>query len=356
MKIKTLIFSLLILASVAAVGFWLSNRDTGKPEISSRVGKKLVDPELLANISEIVLQSIADDKTVYIKKDGKGTWVLPDYYLLPVEFSKLDSFISSLLKADILRFVTRTKERMERLEFSKHKIVLKSNEETVWSMDTGKRGQSGGLFVRFNDEAEAYLADLTSYFDSNVDNWPEKRMLLFQSSDVAALYFEFPNSEPGFIIKRETAESEFTAEGLMENEKLNESAITSFISTLSSARYTEVHELDDPDAIAAKDNTHAIKFELFNDKTYSLNVGRRPAEIADAVESDNSELSDNESEDEVEPEEPEPGPVFIFFESSDPNDRLNSIMQRVSLSYSNYVFNQVPESREKFIEATPPSL
>ena len=355
MKIKTLIFSLLILAAVAAVGYWLSNRDTGKTEISSKVGEKLVDPELLTDITKIVLQSIDDDKTVHIKKDEKGTWILPDYYLLPVEFSKLDNFISSLLKADILRFVTRKKDRMERLEFSKHKIVLKTNEETVWSMETGKRGQSGGLYVRFNDEADAYLADLTSYFDSNVDNWPEKRMLLFQSSDVAALYFEFSNSEPGFKIERETAESEFTAEGLMENEKLNESAITSFISTLSSARYTKVHELDDPDAIAAKEHTHSIKIELFNGKTYNLHVGRRPAEIADAVESDNSELSDNETEIEEEPEEQEPGPVFIFFESSDPNDRLNSIMQRVSLSYSNYVFNQVPESREKFIEATPPS-
>ncbi len=355
MKIRTLIFSLLILAAVAAVGYWLSNRDTGKPEINSKVGKKLVYPELLANITEIVLQSITDDKTVHIKKDDKGTWILPDYYLLPVEFSKLDGFISSLHKADILRLVTRKKERIDRLEFSKHKIVLKANEETVWLMETGKRGQSGGLFVRFNDEAEAYLADLTSYFDSNVDNWPEKRMLLFQSSDVAALYFEFKNSDPGFIIKRETVESEFTAEGLTENEKLNESAITSFISTLTSARYTKVHELDDPDAIVAKDHTHSVNFELFNGKTYSLHVGRRPANILDEVESENSELSDNESENEEEPEEPEPGPVFIFFESSDPDDRLNSIMQRISLSYSNYVFNQVPESREKFIESPPPS-
>jgi len=355
MKIRTLIFPLLILAAVAAVGYWLSNRDPEKPEISSKVSEKLVDPELLENITEIVLQSIADDKTVHIKKDDKGTWILPDYYLLPVEFSKLDNFISSLLKADILRFVTRNKNRMERLEFSKHKIVMKATGESIWSMETGKRGQSGGLFVRFNDEAEAYLADLTSYFDSNVDNWPEKRMLLFQSSDVTALYFDFPNSEPDFIIKRGTVESKFTAEGLMENEKLDESSITSFISTLSSARYTKVHDLDDPDAIAAKDHTHSIKFELFNGKTYSLHIGRRPADILDGVENENPDLNDNESEVKEGLEEPEPGPVFIFFESTDPNDRLNSIMQRVSLSYSNYVFNQVPKSREKFIEATPSS-
>jgi len=353
MKIKTLIFSLLILTVIAAVGYWLSNRDSDKSEMGSKVGEKLVDAAFLTDITEIVLQDITDEKTVHMVKDDKGTWILPDYYFLPIEFSKLDSFISSLLKADILRLVTRKKERMERLEFSKHKIVLKANEQTVWSMDTGKRGQSGGLFVRFNDEAEAYLADLTSYFDNNVDNWPEKRMLTFQSSEVAALYFDFPNSEPDFKIKRETAESEFTADGLAENEKLDDSAITSFISTLTSARFTKVHELNDPDAIAARDHTSAITFELFNGKTYSLHVGRRPAEILDAVKSEISELSDNESVDEVEPEEPEPGPVFIFFESSDPKDRLNTIMQTVSLSYSNYVFNQVPESREKFIESPP---
>ena len=87
----------------------------------------------------------------------------------------------------------------------------------------------------------------------------------------------------------------------------------------------------------------------------TANVGRRPADILDGVENENPDLNDNESEIEEELEEPEPGPVFIFFESTDPNDRLNSIMQRVSLSYSNYVFNQVPKSREKFIEATPSS-
>ena len=354
-KLKPLIFSLLILAVISVAGYWLFHREVGKSAIRSKVGEKLINAELLTNITDIVLRNITDNKTVNFQKDEEGIWILPDYYSLPVEFSKLEKLISSLHNADILRFVTRKQERIERLEFSKHQIVMKANEEKVWSMETGKRGQSGGLFVRFNDEAEAYLADLSSYFDSNVDNWPEKRMLPFQSKDVAALSIEFPNNESSFKVNRETAESEYTTEGLIENEKLKESEITSFISTITSARYSKIRELNDSDAIAARDNTRLIIFELFNGKKYSLHIGRRPSEKLNEVKGEISELSDNESENEEEPEMSEPGPVFIFFESSDPNDRLNEIMQTVSLSYSDYVFNQVPESREKFIESSPPS-
>ena len=163
-----------------------------------------IEAEYLTGITDIILENITDEKKVHIVKNDKGIWVLPGYYFLPVEFSKLDNFISSLLKADILRYVTSKKERIERLEFSKHKIILKVNEETVWSIETGKRGQSGGLFIQFNNEADVYLVDITSYFDSNVDNWPEKQMLPFKPSDVATLSIDFYNQEHGFKVKRET--------------------------------------------------------------------------------------------------------------------------------------------------------
>lgn len=355
MKIKTLSFSLLILVIIAVVGYWLSERDTGNHETGNIVGNKLIQPESLAKITKIVLQDIAGDKTVLFQKNENGVWILPDYHRLPVEFSKLEDFISSLLNANILRFVTNNKERMERLEFTKHHIVIKANEDTVWSMETGKSGQSGGLFVRFNEGEEAYLSDLTAYFDSNVDNWPEKRMLTFQPTDVAACFLEFPNGESSIKIIRESPESEFTAEGLNENEKLNEEEITRFINTITSARYTNVHELNDPDVMAARDNSRSIDFELFSGKKYNLLIGRRSAEVINAVESNSSDSNDNGLEDEEEPETSEPGPVFIFIENSDPKDQLNEIMQRISFSYSNYVYNQVPESLEKLIESVTPS-
>ena len=352
MKIQTLILSILILSIIALVSYWLSKSDTNKTELNTKVGEKLLNAEYLTGITDIILENITDEKKVHIVKNDKGTWVLPGYYFLPVEFSKLDNFISSLLKADILRYVTSKKERIERLEFSKHKIILKVNEETVWSIETGKRGQSGGLFIQFNNEADVYLVDITSYFDSNVDNWPEKQMLPFKPSDVATLSIDFSNHEHGFKVKRETAESDFLSDGLAENEILDYSSITRFMSTLINARFTKVYELNNPDAITAKDHSHLITFELFNGKIYNLRVGRRPIEISTKSENEIHKMDNNESKDEEELEEPKPGPVFIFFECSDPKDNLNAIMKNVSLSYSNYVFTQIPESRDKFIESS----
>lgn len=357
MKLKPLIISFLILAVITAAGYWLNRRDNHKIDDESKVGENLIKAELLTNITEIILRNISDDKTVTLQKDEKGIWILPDFYSLPVEFSKLDNFINSLLEADILRLVTRKKERMDKLEFNNHQIVLKANAETVWTVITGKRGQSGGIFVRMNDEDEAYLANLSSYFDSNVDNWPEKKMLPFQSKDVASLSLEYPGRDSPLTLKRDTAEGEFSSADLLENESLDDSEITRFISTLSSSRYNKIYERDDPETIAARENTRIVSFELFNGTKYTLHIGRRLSEKLNEVESETIESNDTETDfesetgEEAEPEMTEPGPVFIFFEISDPNDRLNDIMQRVSLSYSDYVYNQITESRDKFVKS-----
>ena len=63
------------------------------------------------------------------------------------------------------------------------------------------------------------------------------------------------------------------------------------------------------------------------------------------VEKEEEEKGDEDKE------EPKPGPVFIFFKSSDPEDSLNRIMPEVALVYSDYTFNQLPDSREKLVEA-----
>ena len=47
----------------------------------------------------------------------------------------------------------------------------------------------------------------------------------------------------------------------------------------------------------------------------------------------------------------EPGPVFFFYSTVNPQSRLNGLMERVSLTYSSYTFDQINKSIEKLVEA-----
>ena len=49
-----------------------------------------------------------------------------------------------------------------------------------------------------------------------------------------------------------------------------------------------------------------------------------------------------------------PGPVYIFYECSDPDNRINKIMKLAAFSYSNYLYSQLPESQEDLIETVNP--
>ena len=86
MKIQTLILSILILSIIALVSYWLSKSDTNKTELNTKVGEKLLNAEYLTGITDIILENITDEKKVHIVKNDKGTWVLPGYYFLHVEF------------------------------------------------------------------------------------------------------------------------------------------------------------------------------------------------------------------------------------------------------------------------------
>ena len=377
MKLKPLITILAVICLVMVAALWWTRPREKEQDSGDLTGRKLLSAEILQQAVRIELSDSVDDEVVVLEKVASGEWILPDYHGFKADFSKLETITKNLLQADVTRFVTRNPERIERLELGKNRIVVgKAEGDPLWILEIGKRGSSGGTFVRVDEGEDTYLASLTVFIDSTLRNWPDKKLLPFTADDVSGTSVEFPGTGGTLAFKRTSATEAFVLTEPREDKMANDEELKQLLNSLVNARFLDVKELDDPDAADARDHARTLEFKLFNGDSYSLIAGRRPALPVAPVDVEESAESETPSEVEVdaesseeagddaaeEPEEPEmtdPGPVFFFYRSSNPNHRINRIMENVSLTFSSYTFERIPESvedllKEKEVGEAPP--
>ena len=368
MKFQRILVAVLLLALIVVIGKWLQRPTEQRRE--GRVGEMLVSHQIVESARQIHLSDPSEEETVTLVKGPENAWILPDYHSFEVDFSKLESLIRSLLEAKVDREVTKDPERLKRLELGKNRIEFKSSDtESLLIIETGKRSPSGGTFIKFDGDDSAYLSDLSLYLDTNESNWPRKKMLSFTPSEVARLHI---GGTEGALaarrIHRESADTPFTSDELDENWQINDSEVKNLLRTLINARFSKVAEKDDPDVSAALAHAREFELSLFSGGSYSLSIGQRPsepveeavaAEVAAAAGPDEAQIVDADDATQTgdaeepldEPEMTDPGPVFIFYSTSDPGNRLNEIMGKVALTYPEYTFNQINDALEKIVEA-----
>lgn len=404
MKTKPLFIAICLLAVLAALASWLTSRDSAKPRAERLSGETFVEPAIVENAREIHLLGDSDETVVLRQEDGR--WILPEYFGLPADFDKLRRMTGSLLEAKIERFVTSNPDSLERLKLGQSAVRFVGANGDEWTLETGDRGSSGGTFFKINGEDSAYLTTSSLYLDTRESNWPVKRPIELEEGDVARVELTL-DGEP-LVFVREKKGDPYQLDGGKENETAKSSDVASLVRTLVTARFTEALEPDGADVQAAREHAAAFTIASFDGANYTLHVGRRPgseAEEADAElepEAKGAEKSDsakvsasvvidqdgnivspeeiaaaekaakdkaaaesadteteaaseaNEEDSAPEPVDIEPGPVFIFYESDDPDFIWASLMDRVALKYSDYLYNQLPDSRADLIEVTAP--
>ena len=350
MKLKPLFFAVGSLAVLAAIGWWLTGKRAIDKEVAnSRAGQNLLAPDALSKTRRIVLSKDSGGESAVLQYDPEGMWTLPDYYGLRVDFSKLQSLTRDLLDARIRRLVSRNPDRLSRLELSSSRIVFQSGAgDTLWDLEIGKRGPSGGYFVRYNGEEVAYIADLSLYLDADIKNWADKKILPFDPRDVSAIEIHDPESSMRF--HRENAEEDFQSRNLSENQSILNQEVKNLINSLVNARFVDAIGPDEPDVVSARANTRKITLNLFQGDAYTIAIGRRPPEPIIEKE------EEVEEEEEKLPEMTDPGPVYIFYECSDPGSRINKLMERAAISYSDYLYSQLPETSGSLLATITPSV
>ena len=341
MKVKQLSILVLVLAVLSAIT-WYIKRPSPPPGLDPRTGQALITRETLAAARTITVSDGGNDVSL-TTGDDTGNWLVSEYYDFPVDFEKLSRLADSLRGAKIIRLVTRSSERMERLDFGTTSIKIDTGGAIpAFDLDVGKTSDNGERFVRFDQEEKAYLTDLSLYLDATPKNWAQAQLLDFKAIDVARLVIRFPDSEESLSIARSDATAVWEVESDQENGGVKSSDVTTLINRFTNLRFNDTDGVDSEEAASAREHARRLSIELFNGTVYSIDLGRRPAPPA--------EESPPEDPAAESPPAPKPGPVYVFVESNRGDAQINELMVKRSFTISDYTFTSLPADAQTLLE------
>lgn len=396
MKTKYLAITVVVLFILAGLAWWRGTTAGGTPsQADSLSGKPLVESDLLKETTWIEV-SERDGPSVVMIEEG-DRWVLPEYYGIPVDFDYLSRFTRSLREGKIDRFVTSNPERLDRLDLGGVRVALKkTGGALLWEMEVGKGSDSGGLFIGLDGQDGAYLTQSRIRIETTPANWASKKPLQIDPGDISSLTLPFADGST-LRLRRAASDERFAGDDVSAAEKLNHSKIDDYLLLLTEATYREIVPADDPDVEGAKENARRIHFTTFDGYDYTVSIGRRPGDPAavaateagsgDSAAISSSIIFDSDgnivNEDEVaarengtgghqdeasfetlvaeesdpkagaEGDDPgrEPGPVFAFFESTDPKFTWSEPQSRIALQFADYLLEELPPGRNAVVES-----
>lgn len=412
MKLKTLILSVAVLAVLSAVAFLLQ-RPSAPANQDARIGQPVFDTKALEKTARIRLAD--QGKTVLLTKQPNGKWIDSSYFDLPADFSKLSRFTDDLSNAKIQRLVTRSPERLARLDFKDTSIaLLDSAGQALWAITLGKNAEGGGRFVKFDDEQKGYLANLSLYLDADAKNWADSLLVDLKPDDIAAVEVGFAEGGP-VVATRAKKEATWAAAGAPTGQRIKGDRITSLLSSFSSLRFQDTADLTDANVEAARQHSRTVKLTTFDHKTITIQLGRKPEERKEIKaqmsegSGQRSEVRDQKITNELasgpasanpptasaapataptkqnsepnpsaeaptkaeslnpqstagpppaKPEEPKvetipAGPVYAFITSSDPAAPVNAIMMKRAFQIYDWNFTSLPQKSDELFEPVP---
>ncbi|HTT56360.1 MAG TPA: DUF4340 domain-containing protein [Opitutaceae bacterium] len=374
MKLKTLASVVAVLAVLSAIA-WYLRRPPPPPAVDPRVGQPVLDGQVLAAAASVRLTD--QGKTVLLARQPDGKWRDTSYYDLPVDFDKLGHFTDDLTAAKVQRLVSRSPEVLARLGFKDTSIaLLDAAGKEQWRVTLGKEAESGGRFVKFGDESKGYLANLTTFLDSDPKNWADSLLLDLKPDDIAALSVGFDTGAP-VVAVRAKKEDAWAAQTTPAGKRVDGEKITSLLSSLTSLRFQDTAALDAPEVVAAREHGRTVTLTTFDKKTFTIQLGRRPELKKPAkpeVSGQGSEVSPQKPEGGAgtvaastsAPPNPEPktlnpepaatqpaGPVYAFVTSSDPAAPVNALMKKRAFQVYDWNFTSLPQKPDELFEALP---
>ena len=403
MKLQTLVLTIAVLAVVSALVFF-AQRPRKPADLDPRTGQPVFDVKVLEKAARIRL--IDQGKTVLLAKQPDGRWVVSSYYELPADFAKLGRFLDDLSSAKIQRLVTRTPERLARLEFKDTSVAfLDTADLAIWKLTLGKDAEGGGRFVRFNDEQKGYLGNLSTYLDSDAKNWADSLLISLKADDLSGVEIAFAGSDP-VVATRAKKEDAWTGEKVPAGQRIKGDRITSLLGSFASLRFQDTSDLTDAKAEAARGNSRTVKFTTFDHKTITVQLGRKPEEKKPEAGSQKPEVGgqlaaakpageggkagtaswDSNPNPEptlstvasakvetlnpepaaapaapspAKPEEPKAetipaGPVYAFITDSDAAAPVNGLMKKRAYQVLDWTFTSLPQKPDELFEPLPP--
>src|SRR5436305_868721 len=121
MKLRSLVIAVAILAVLSGIAAYLT-RTPPPPATDPRVGKPIAEKAAFTSAAKI--RVFFDGTTVELVHQPDGTWTIPAYFDMAVDFNKLSQLFEFFTNEKITRVVTTNPDTIKRLEFSGTRITL----------------------------------------------------------------------------------------------------------------------------------------------------------------------------------------------------------------------------------------
>lgn len=357
MKVKQLLLAVTVLG-VAAAATWFLKRGGDDITADPREGKTILDTGTIEKATGILVHTPTGDIDLAKGEGAGGKWIVKSYHDLPADFGKISTLVEDLRKATVTRFASAQAERIGKMGFDGTRLELRDKEgKTLRAFQLGKNVESGGRFVKFDDEPKAYVASVSAYLDAIAKNWADSALVVAKPEDVLGVDLTFADGG-AMQLKRVNSAALWTGEELAPGERFKDSEVSSVVSKLASLRYSETSDLDADDVKVARENARSFKITLATGKSYDIALGRKPAPPAPPPPPEKPE-GEKTGDDAAKPAEPpppapEPGPVYAFIQSSDANEPINELMKRRAFQINEWTFTSLPANRAAIVEAAPP--
>ena len=367
MKLKSLIVTIAILAALSVVAFF-ARRPAPAASADTRVGRPLLDT---AQAEKATAFKLTDQgKTVALARNPDGSWRVSSFHDLPADFAKLTRLVGELSEAKLIRLVSSRADVISRLEFKDTTLTLLDGDKPLWSATLGKNADTGGRYVRFNDEQKAYLASLNTWLDADPKSWADTALPTLKADDIAKIEIPFADAAP-LVLTRAQKEDTWTSATTPAGQRVSDSKLASVLSSLTTLRFSDTSNPSDEKAAAAQKHLRTLQLTTFTGTTCSIALGRQPEEkklklpVADASAipdfTKNSPVAPDGSVKPIEPAKPAApefetipaGPVFAFIASSDVKAVINELMKKRAYQLSDYVFTSLPQTPAELFEPTP---
>jgi len=370
MKIKSLALIVVALAALSVIVF-LVRKPAPPLSADARLNQPVLSAALADRVAEIRLSDAG--KSLTLKRDDAGTWLVPTYHDFPADFSRITRLVGELTEAKLTRLVTTSPDRIARLEFKDTTItLLDRSAKELWTVTLGKNPETGsGRFLRYSTEPKAYLSSLNTYLDLAPKGWANTELLALKPEEIATVELSFPDGAPLTFTRAKPADA-WTTAATPAGQKLKADAITPALTTLTGLRFTETTDLTDAAATAAKPHARTYKLTTFAGTSVTITLGRKPEEkkIKPPVATvSTTEIvggvtppRDPSPAKPAEPKSLDPkllapefetipaGPVFLSIAHGDATAPINALMTKRAFQIADDTFTRLPQKSTDLFE------
>lgn len=229
-----------------------------------------------AKISEIENLKIsrAESQTT-IEKQASGIWYVSDSVEkpYPADAGKVIQFLDTVADAKIERVVSSSSENLESygLELATE-LTLRGKENEILKLSLGAQREGGGQFILY--DGKVYLINKPINADSSQSTWEAKTLVNIPANEIKKIDVQLQPSKKEFVLSREKTEDKITLEKAPTDTKYKESEQEAASKILEKLSFEKRLPIENAEAKAALKDSSKLLFSLFDDRQFSIKVGK----------------------------------------------------------------------------------